>query len=31
VSQGTVFWGTGYNQLLFQPIGTSRMTALRTP
>ena len=31
VSQGTVYWGTGYNQLLFQPIGTSRMTALRTP
>jgi polyvinyl alcohol dehydrogenase (cytochrome) len=31
VSQGTVYWGTGYNQILFAPIQPSALTALRTP
>jgi polyvinyl alcohol dehydrogenase (cytochrome) len=31
ISQGTVFWGTGYNQIMFAPVQPSQVTAFATP
>jgi len=30
ISQGMVFWGTGYNQIKFQPIQPGRVSAFTT-
>ena len=31
VSQGVVYWGTGYGQIMFGPLGPGRLTAFTTP